>query len=68
MKIYIDGYKNLHKFEVDIDDNRLNLLFGMSGTGKSSVGEALKREDLDKNKTIGRDKPPVIKIDGKAGR
>ena len=62
MKIYIDGYKNLNNFEMEVIENKVNVLFGMSGSGKSSIGEALQKIDLDFNKTIGSENIPIIKV------
>ena len=64
MQIYIDGYKNLHDFTMNITDKKTNVLFGMSGSGKSSVSEALQKLDIDFNKTIGSESLPVIQVNG----
>ena len=64
MQIYIDGYKNLHDFKMEISDNKTNILFGMSGSGKSSVCDALRKLNLDFNKTIGSTSEPIIQVNG----
>lgn len=54
MDIKITGFKNIENLEMSLDDLKINLLFGMSGSGKSSIAEALLREDLEENVTIGK--------------
>ena len=54
MDIKIIGFKNIENLEMSLDDLKINLLFGMSGSGKSSIAEALLREDLEENVTIGK--------------
>lgn len=51
MKIKISGYKNIENLEMYIDDYKINMLFGMSGSGKSSIAEALQKKDLEENCT-----------------
>lgn len=55
MKIKINGYKNIEKLEYDIIDNKLNVLIGISGSGKSSIIGALKKDDIVFNKTINKE-------------
>ena len=62
MNIEIKGYKNLENITLNVIDNKINMIFGMSGSGKSSISSALNQENLDTNKTIGKDIKQVIKI------
>ena len=64
MKITIQGYKNLEDLDLDIEDNKINFLFGMSGSGKSSIGQALKKQNLDVNKMVGYTGEPTILVNG----
>ncbi len=64
MKIEIKGYKNLKNFEVEPRDGSINLIMGMSGSGKSSIGGAICKKDLLKNKTINYTGEQVVKVDG----
>ena len=52
MKIKISGYKNLKNLDFEIEDKKINMIFGMSGCGKSSIANALKHVDLERNKTV----------------
>ncbi|MDY0277726.1 MAG: AAA family ATPase [Acholeplasma sp.] len=52
MKIQINGYKNIESLTYEIEDKKLNILIGVSGSGKSSIIGALKQEDYDFNKKI----------------
>lgn len=52
MKIKIKGYRNLENLDYQIIDNKINMLFGISGSGKSSIAKALKMEDIEFNKKV----------------
>lgn len=41
MKINIKNYKNIENLTLDIEDNKINHIFGISGSGKSSIAQAL---------------------------
>lgn len=43
MNIKINNYKNLKNLNLDIQENKINYIFGISGSGKSSIGDALKK-------------------------
>lgn len=62
MKIEICGYKNLENISLNISERKINMIFGMSGSGKSSISSALNHEELDINKTIGKEINQIIKI------
>lgn len=53
MNIRINNYKNLKNFNLDIQENKINYIFGISGSGKSSIGDALRNENIEKNISIG---------------
>lgn len=61
MNLKIDNYKNLNGLDIDFEDNKINFIFGISGSGKSSIGEALALVDLDSNSTVNKS-PADIKI------
>lgn len=53
MNIKINNYKNLQNLNLDICENKINYIFGISGSGKSSIGDALKKENVEQNVSIG---------------
>ncbi len=52
MNLKIDNYKNLKGLDINIDNNKINFIFGISGSGKSSIGDAIAQKDLIENVTI----------------
>ena len=63
MKINIEGYKNIEKLEYELVDNKLNVLIGISGSGKSSISGALLNEDVKFNKKINYGGEFIAKLD-----
>ena len=47
MKILVKNYNNIENIDYTISDNKVNFLFGISGSGKSSLGNALTSQDHD---------------------
>ena len=41
MKIEIEKYKNIDRLELNVEDNKVNHIFGISGSGKSSIAKSL---------------------------
>ena len=66
MKIKIEHFKNLKKMDYTIEDNKINFLFGMSGSGKSSILNALAGDNPESSKTFGalNTENVSIKVDG----
>ena len=66
MLIQIKNYKNLRNLSYSIDDNKVNFLFGMSGSGKSSILDAICNDDQQSGKTIGTTdlENLVVEVDG----
>jgi predicted ATPase len=59
-KVYIENFKNLNKFWIDLDENQMNtVLLGQNATGKSNFIEALVLvfKFLDLSTTSSRDFP-----------
>lgn len=56
MKIDIENYRNISKLELEVEEQKVNHIFGISGSGKSSIASALTtetdEEDVKINKTI----------------
>ena len=66
MKICIDGFRNIEHLEYEIMDKKHNFLFGLSGSGKSSIsGSIQSKEHFDYDKTFGKTIEQSILIDGK---
>lgn len=63
MLISIKNYKNIEKLDYQIADNKINLLFGLCGSGKSAISEALQKNDIDFNKKVGSINEPEIFVD-----
>jgi recombinational DNA repair ATPase RecF len=54
MDIQINNFKNISELTLQIDDKKVNFLFGISGSGKSSVCDAIMKKDTESNLKIGR--------------
>ena len=54
MNIKINNYKNLKNLNCNIQDGKINYIFGISGSGKSSIGEALCAENVQNNISVGQ--------------
>ena len=66
MKIEIKNYKNIKDLELNIDDHKINYIFGISGSGKSSIGQAITKEVVEEDIMIGKEfKDVSILVDGK---
>ncbi len=52
MNISIKNYKNLSHLSFNIIEKKVNSLFGISGSGKTSIAEGLMKKDLEFNKRI----------------
>ncbi|AYV34779.1 hypothetical protein [Erysipelothrix rhusiopathiae] len=57
MKIEIENFCNIRYSSFDLSENKLNFIYGISGSGKSSIALALNsaEEDLNTYKTFGSD-------------
>ena len=65
MKIRISNYRNIGHLDYEITDHAINFLIGTSGSGKSSIGQALINDDPVFNKKVDAADDPVILLDGK---
>lgn len=66
MKLSINNYKNINNLDLDIDENKINFIFGISGSGKTSIGQSLCKIIGEDEVTIGKDISDVkILIDNK---
>lgn len=64
MEIEIKGYKNLKDLKISLVDKRINIVFGISGSGKSSISYALQHREMDRNRTIGFYEEQTVKVNG----
>ena len=64
MNIVIEGYRNIEKLNYNIDRGKINMLFGVSGSGKSSISMAICNEELEFNKKVDYFGNPEVLIDG----
>lgn len=65
MKISISNYNNIDTFNYEIIDNKINFLFAISGSGKSSIARALSTEILEINRNVESSNDNIIvKVNG----
>lgn len=54
MRVEIENYKNINKLQFEIEENKVNHIFGISGSGKSSIANALTKEISENDIKIGK--------------
>ena len=64
MNINIKNAKNIKEIDFSIDDNKLNIIIGPSGSGKSSICEALLSEDITRLMSLYSNEDPISFING----
>ena len=64
MDICISNYKNILELNYHLEDNKINYLFGISGSGKSSIPSAIVDENLDENRKFGENNEAQILSNG----
>ena len=67
MEIQIDNFANIQKLNIELDDSKLNFIYGISGSGKSSISKALtlNLDEIQSYKTFGSDNDAKVNIVGK---
>lgn len=60
MKIEIKNFKNIDNLKFELEENKINFLFGMSGTGKSSIVKGLLGDKSEKNAQYGKSIDDVV--------
>lgn len=66
MKIDIENFANIKKANITIEENKLNFIYGISGSGKTSLAKALtinKEDDYQKHKTFGCEGVAKIEVE-----
>lgn len=51
MKLTIQNFKNILSGEINLDEKKLNVVFGVSGVGKSSIAESLNPANYEGNRS-----------------
>jgi len=66
MNITIEHLKNIDKLDIDIEDKKINFIFGISGSGKSAIADALTTAEMDNLVQVGKQLEDLhILVDGK---
>ena len=61
MEISIENYKNIKNLQLDIEEGKVNFIYGISGSGKSSIIEAITEPD-EQNTSFGLAKGEKMSI------
>ena len=54
MKLKVKNYKNINNLDLDIDKEKINFIFGISGSGKSSIVSAIVGDKSERNISYGK--------------
>ena len=66
MRINIRNYKNIEDLNLEIEDNKVNHIFGISGSGKSSIAQALSYQVADDDVKVGKKiEDCIVKVNDK---
>ncbi len=65
MKIEINNFANIKSLCTEFEEDKLNFIYGISGSGKTSIATALmiRNSDYSSYKTFGVEEEPIIKVD-----
>ena len=67
MQISIANYRNIGQLGITIEDGKVNYLFGVCGSGKSSILDAISKPVEPRDTTVGREPDStVVTVDGEA--
>ena len=61
MILRIENYKNINKLNLNLEDSKINFIFGISGSGKTSISESV-CESIDEEKIMIGKKVNEVKI------
>lgn len=68
MLIHIENYRNIDLLDLEIEDKKPNYLFGVCGSGKSSIVLATSKERAPSDTTIGKDpSETIVQVNGADG-
>lgn len=62
MQITISNYNNIRNFDYEIEDSKINFLFGISGCGKSSIAKALTKKSSEDNIPYNTENIPFVEV------
>ena len=60
MKFKIENYKNINNLNLEISESKINFLFGVSGSGKTSLVSAMIGDESEKNISYGKSKKDMV--------
>lgn len=63
MIISIKDYKNISSVKYEIKDNETNILFGLCGSGKTAISQAILCDNVEFNKKVDSPNKPEMYID-----
>lgn len=64
MQISITNYRNISQLGIEFEEGKVNYLFGVCGSGKSSILDAISKPLEAKDATVGEASEPVVLVDG----
>lgn len=68
MLIHIENYRNIDRLDYELEDGKINYLFGVCGSGKSSIIGAISNEPSPADVTVGKTADEtVIKVNDQQG-
>lgn len=62
MQITISNYNNIRNLDYEIEDSKINFLFGISGCGKSSIAKALTKKSSEDNIPYNTENIPFVEV------
>ncbi len=66
MDIIIENLKNINRLDISLEEKKVNFIFGISGSGKTAISDALTESNLEEITQIGKlVENVVIKVDGR---
>lgn len=62
MQITISNYNNIRNLDYEIEDSKINFLFGISGCGKSSIAKVLTKKSSEDNIPYNTENIPFVEV------
>lgn len=66
MELVIENFRNISTLKLDLDEEKVNFIYGISGSGKSSIISALSGSCSIEDKPVGVENEPLIMLNGNA--